>query len=72
MDNLDVIICKNSAESIVESIQKALKTGINEKPIKDICLVDSTKEEIVIIISTDIIGKDIAKAFWLGYQSAIR
>ena len=72
MDNLDVIICKNSAESIVESMQKALKIGINEKPIKDICLVDSTKEEIVIIISTDIIGKDIAKAFWLGYQSAIR
>ena len=72
METLDVIICKNTAESIVESMQKAIKKGVDGNPLKDICLVDSAEEDVVIIISNDIIGKDIAKAFWLGYQSAIK
>jgi hypothetical protein len=72
VENLDVIICKNSAESIIESLKKSLKNGIDGNPIKDICLVDSIKEDIVMIISNDIMGKDVAKAFWLGYQSAIK
>jgi hypothetical protein len=72
METLDVIICKNTAESIVESLQKALEKGVGDNPIKDICLIDSSGEDIVILVSGNVIEKNVAEAFWLGYQSAIK
>ena len=70
-NSIEFIICKNTVESVVESLQKAIKKGISGNPIKDMCLVDSNEQDIVIIISNNTIGKDVASAFWLGYQSAL-
>lgn len=67
---IDAIITANNAQSIVHAISNRLLYGLNDEPIRDIKLVDESKE-VVILVSTAAITQELADVFWLGYKKAL-
>jgi len=67
---IDAIITENDAKGIVEEISTKLIQGIGGQPLKDIKLVDASKE-VVILVSTEPMTQEVADAFWLGYKKAL-
>ena len=67
MDSIDTIICKNNIKDVIENI----RNRISKDSVKDIYLVDSSNDEIVLLISGERITKQVAEAFWLGYKKAL-
>lgn len=67
MDTIDTIICRNNTQELITEIKKRL--GVMD--MKDIYLIDSSEDEVVILVSSESINKQVADAFWLGYKKAL-
>jgi len=67
MNEIDTIICRNDAKEVVIQIKEKL----SEIDIKDVYLIDSSDNEVVVLVSSHPITKQVANAFWLGYKKAL-
>ncbi len=66
---MEPIICKNDAQIVIERIQEFLQSG---RIIKDLITVDSSKNQIIIMISDKSINSDSAKIWWNGYSAGLK
>jgi len=66
---LQPIICKNDAADVLNSIQEYLENG---SIIKSVYVVDTTDDQIVVLVSDEEVTRQMAEIFWVGYQSALR
>jgi len=67
MNEIDTIICRNDGKELISKI----KEKIQNMDLKDIYLIDSSNEEMVVLVSSHPITKQVADAFWLGYKKAL-
>ena len=65
---LQPIICKNNAEDVLNNIQEYLENG---SIIKSIYVVDTTDDQIVVLIGDEEVTRQMAEIFWVGYQAAL-
>jgi len=68
---IEPIICQNDAKEIVDKIRTKLKDSFTEEPLKDIYVVDSSDNQVVILLSNAKISDQVAKIFWAGFHSAL-
>ena len=67
MSEIDTIICRNDTQELINQIKNKLQS----MNLADIYIVDSSNDEIVVLISDHPITSQVANAFWLGYRKAI-
>lgn len=67
MNEIDMIICRNNTQELLIQI----KSKIQSMSIKDLYIVDSSEEEMVVLVSSQPITEQVAEAFWLGYKKAL-
>ena len=65
---LQPIICKNNAKDVLNNIQEYLENG---SIIKSVYVVDTTDDQIVVLIGDEEVTRQMAEIFWVGYQSAL-
>lgn len=63
------IICKNETGILVKKIEEYLSS---DKILKDIKLVETTKDQIVVILHNEKITDEKAEIFWSGYQAGLK
>lgn len=66
---MEPIICPNDAAIVLKKVKEYLGSG---KEIKDICLLDQNKDQIVFFLGDTKISEDKAHIWWDGYSSGLK
>lgn len=66
--NLEIVICKNNTKDLVLNLKKQLQKDV---VVKDLYIVESDDDNIVLLICDEEITDQVVQAFWLGYKKAL-
>lgn len=66
---MEPIICQNDAGIVLKRVKEFLA---NNKPIKDVCLLDQNNDQIVFLLGDTEISEDKARIWWDGYSEGMK
>lgn len=66
---IHAIVCQNDLSSFCSCVQDYFEKG---GIIKDLKILETTEDQVVLIVSDKTMTQECAEAFWCGYQEGVR